>query len=398
MTEPLPQLPDLVSLPALKTPEKVVLALIAQESLAHKDATWSQRYMAMHFNRADRHSPRKWLSTLLKANLIEIGDYSNGLRPHSYRLSPRVLSNENLLAEVRQLGNALYGPFGLLAEWKYPATWGHGALNTSGTLVLATFIFLQTPTTSDLVRSYLHPLVQPRTTKNAISKLFQHGVLKVEANELLLHDRWEENLTDFLDSCPAGTERLIRGNDNRRREWNASQEFYRGSGLSNYDLLVLHGLPCVYCKMESTEQEHFPPQRFLDFHKVGSDRHHIWAVCRTCNGERSDFIKSLPLKPLPMPIEWHFEDDANVGAINRASANFHLRRFNQAFTDGDRDAAVNAINATIMLMRVIGAYQTDQSAPSDGEQRPSRRQSRTLFCTTEQSQVEFQRVARMDPL
>lgn len=395
MSPSLTPLPELGAISALKTPAKVLLARIAQGSSEGGDVQSSQRYLAMEFNRTQRASTAGWLRSLRGAGLIEISNVSRGLRPHAYSLASRIHDDDTLLNAVLQLADVLYGDNGLLKDWPYPATWGHGALNASGTLVLAVLIPLEEPVSADFVVDYLRPLVKPRTVRTALAKLHVHAITDVEEDQIYLRSDWEDNLNDFLDSCAAGTERLDRGNAVRRSEWARSQELYRGSGLSNYDLYMLHGLPCVYCKGPSNEQEHFPPRRFLKFHGVESDRHHIWAICRTCNSARSRFVKSLPLDDLPFPNEWHFRDPAELGAINGASANYHLNRFNRAFAEGDKSAAVRAINATITLMRItrtVGVSRFDDVSPVKEETK--RRRPNTF--STEQSQIVYRQVAHHD--
>jgi hypothetical protein len=53
-----------------------------------------------------------------------------------------------------------------------------------------------------------------------------------------------------------------------------------------------------------------------------------------------------------MPNEWGFEEGVNLGTICLAAGNWHISRFNDAYESGDKVAAINAINATITLMRI----------------------------------------------
>ena len=385
-----PHLPNLDVLPRLNTNCKVLLARIAKDSLEGEPVDLSQRFLAETFNRTRRESVAGWLRTLQRKDLILISHYSKGLLPHSYSLTERVLGDHNIFNPISDLANSLYGPNGLLSGWKYTASWGYGALNASGTLVLA--YLLQSPnqvTTKQLAR-YLRPLVSPRTVQSALTKLERIQVVRREQDHVALSPEWESNLYSFLDSCDAGTGRLQRGNERREHERQMAKELYRGTGMSNYDLHMLLKRPCVYCyRHESSQQEHFPPLRFLEFHGVKSDRLHIWAVCGECNGARSKFIKSLPLNPIPMPDEWGFNEGVNLGAICLVSGNYHIRHFNDAYESGDKAAAVRAINATITLMRIA---QMEGLRPSSVVV-PEAKAHRTTNPSPEDSQIHFHLVS-----
>lgn len=347
-----PHLPNLEVLPRMSINCMVLLSRIAKYSLDGEPVDLSQRFIAEAFNRSRRASVIRWLEILQHQNLIQISRYSKGLRPHGYSLTDRVLGNENILNPISDLAESLYGRDGLLSGWKYTASWGHGALNASGTLVLAYLLRSPNQVTAKHIANYLRPLVSPRTVRSALAKLEVIQVVRREQDHVALSPVWESNLYSFLDSCDAGTDRLQRGNERREHERQMAAELYRGTGMSNYDLDMLLKRPCVYCYEESSQQEHFPPRRFLEFHGVQSDRLHVWAVCGGCNSDRSAFIRSLPLNPIPMADEWGFNDGVNLGAICLVSGNYHIRRFNDAYESGDKVAAVNAINATINLMRI----------------------------------------------
>jgi hypothetical protein len=348
-----PNLPNLEVLPRMSINCMVLLSRIAKYSLDGEPVDLSQRFIAEAFNRTRRGSVIRWLETLQRQDLIQISRNSKGLRPHGYSLTDRVLGNENILNPISDLAESLYGRDGLLSGWKYTASWGHGALNASGTLVLAYLLQSPNQVTTKHIARYLRPLVSPRTVRSALAKLEVIQVVQREQDHVALSPEWESNLYSFLDTCDAGTNRLQRGNERRELERQMAEELYRGTGMSNYDLHMLLKRPCVYCyRHESSQQEHFPPRRFLEFHGVQSDRLHVWAVCGDCNRDRSAFIRSLPLNPIPMPNEWGFEEGANLGTICLAAGNHHIRRFNDAYESGDKVAAVNAINATIALMRI----------------------------------------------
>jgi hypothetical protein len=384
-----PHLPNLDVLPRLNTNCIVLLARIAKDSLEGEPVDLSQRFLSETFNRIQRHSVAGWLRTLQNKDLILISRHSKGLQPHRYSLTERVLGDTNILNPVSDLANSLYGPNGLLNGWKYTATWGHGALNASGTLVLAYLLQSPNQVTTKHIARYLRPLVSPRTIRSKLAKLELIHVVQREQDQVALSPEWESNLYSFLDSCDAGTDRLQRGNERREHERQIAVELYRGTGMSNYDLHMLLKRPCVYCYEESSQQEHFPPRRFLEFHGVQSDRLHVWAVCGDCNRDRSAFIRSLPLNEIPKSDEWHFEEGANIGTISLAAGNYHIRRFNDAYESGDKVAAVNAINATIALMRIARMKGLRPSSVVV----PEVHARRTANHSTEDSQIHFNLVS-----
>ena len=388
-----PHLPNLDVLPRLNTNCKVLLARIANDSLEGEPVDLSQRFLAETFNRTRRESVAGWLRTLQRKDLILISHHSKGLLPHSYSLTERVLGDHNILNPISDLANSIYGPNGLLNGWRYTASWGYGALNASGTLVLAYLLQSPNQITTKQIARYLRPLVSPRTVRNMLAKLELIQVVQRELDQVALSPEWESNLYTFLDSCDAGTNRLQRGNERREHERQIAEELYRGTGMSNYDLHMLLKRPCVYCYDESSQQEHFPPRRFLEFHGVQSDRLHVWAVCGDCNRDRSAFIRSLPLNPIPMSDEWAFVEGANLGTICLAAGNYHIRRFNDAYESGDKVAAVNAINATINLMRIA---RMEGLRPSSVVV-PEVHTRQTTNHSTEDSQIHFNLVsARTD--
>lgn len=382
-------LPNLEALPVMSTNCMILLARIAKNSLDGELVELSQRFLAMESNRSQRASVAKLLQDLQRKDLIQISRHSRGLRPHIYFLSERVLVDRDILNPISDLAESLYGHDGLLSGWRYTAAWGHGALNASGTLVLAYLLRSTNQVTAKNIVDYLRPLVKTRTVRKALAKLELIQVVQRGQEHVELLPEWERNLYSFLDSCYAGTDRLERGNFKRRREWEMAEEFYRGTGMSNYDLHMLLKRPCVYCYEESSQQEHFPPLRFLEFHGVKSDRLHIWAVCGECNRARSKFIKSLPLNPIPMPDDWHFNDDVNIGTICVVSGNYHIRRFNDAYEFGDKVAAVRAINATITLMRIA---RMEGLRPSSVVV-PEVHARQTTNHSTEDSQIHFHLVS-----
>jgi hypothetical protein len=335
----------------IRTMTKVVLALIAHGFLDQGSIAISQRHLAMTFNRAQRKPVAKILSELLRLKLISIQTLSSAAQPHTYTLSESVTSNPDLLLAISNLADSLYGSHGLITDWRLNASWGHGALNASGTLIISTLARVEQPMSVNELAQYLKPLMSVETARRVLRKLVALGMVQNLSGIVSLPEDWEAQLTHFLADSPSGDDRLNRANDVRRREWAHRRSYIADGGLSDFELHLLRCLPCVYCKGRTTEQEHFPPQRFLQKHNLKQDRLHIWAVCRTCNAERSGFIRALPFRQPQYSKPWHFKDDAEIPTLIAVNANFHLERFEQAFQSGDIDAAVSAIYATLNMMR-----------------------------------------------
>jgi hypothetical protein len=335
----------------IRTMTKVVLALIAHGFLDQGSIAISQRHLAMTFNRAQRKPVAKILSELLRLKLISIQTLSSSGQPHTYTLSDSVISDPDQLLAISNLAEVLYGTKGLVTDWRFNASWGHGALNASGTLIVSTLARVEQPMSVKELVQYLKPLINIVTARGILRKLSSIGIVQNLDGILSLPEDWETRLTHFLADSPSGDDRLNRANDVRRREWAHQRSYIADGGLSDFELHQLRCLPCVYCQGRATEQEHFPPQRFLQEHNLKQDRLHSWAVCRTCNAERSGFIRSLPFRKLQYSKPWHFKNEAEIPTLIAVNANFHLERFEQAFQSGDIDAAVSAIYATLNMMR-----------------------------------------------
>lgn len=347
----LPLLRQDLPLPNIRTMTKVVLALIAHGFLDQGSIAISQRHLAMTFNRAQRKPVSKILSELLRLKLISIQTLSSAGQPHTYALSDSVISDPDQLLAISNLAEVLYGTKGLVTDWRFNASWGHGALNASGTLIVSTLARVEQPMSVKELVQYLKPLINIVTARGILRKLSSIGIVQNLDGILSLPEDWENRLTHFLADSPSGDDRLNRANEIRRREWACQRSHIADGGLSDFELHQLRCLPCVYCKGGATEQEHFPPQRFLQKHNLKQDRLHSWAVCRTCNAERSGFIRSLRFRKVQRSKPWHFKDDAEIPTLIAVNANFHLERFEQAFQSGDIDAAVSAIYATLNMMR-----------------------------------------------
>jgi len=350
----IPQLPPLrqdLPLPNIRTLAKVVLALIAHGCIKQDSIAVSQRHLGMTFNRTQRKPVAKILSELLRLKLISIQTLSSAAQPHTYTLSESVTSDPDLLLAIANLADSLYGSHGLITDWRLNASWGHGALNASGTLIISTLARVEQPMSVNELAQYLKSLMSVETARRVLRKLAALGMVQNLNGIVSLPKDWEARLTHFLADSPSGDDRLNRANDVRRREWACQRSYIADGGLSDFELHQLRCLPCVYCQGRATEQEHFPPQRFLHEHNLKQDPLHSWAVCRTCNAARSGFIRSLRFRKLQYPKPWHFKDDAEITTLIAVNANFHLERFEQAFKSGDINAALSAIYASLTMMR-----------------------------------------------
>jgi hypothetical protein len=346
----LPPLRQDLPLPNIRTLAKVVLALIAHGCIKQDSIAVSQRHLGMTFNRTQRKPVAKILSELLRLKLISIQTLSSAAQPHTYTLSESVTSNPDLLLAISNLADSLYGSRGLITDWRLNASWGHGALNASGTLIISTLARVEQPMSVNELAQYLKPLMSVETARRVLRKLAPLGMVQNLNGIVSLPEDWEARLTHFLADSPSGDDRLNRANEIRRSEWAHQRSYIAGGGLTDFELHQLRCLPCLYCQGRTTEQEHFPPQRFLQKHNLKQDRLHSWAVCRTCNAERSGFIRSLPFRNLQYSKPWHFKNEAEIPTLIAVNANFHLERFEQAFQSGDIDAAVSAIYATLNMM------------------------------------------------
>jgi hypothetical protein len=295
-----------------------------------------------------------WLQKLLDYGFITVSQQSIGLHPNSYALTEDVCTDSVLLDDIQRLGEALYGTEGLLTDWQYPATYGHGCLNTSGTLLLAALVRINSQIAIDDLLTFLAPLVQRRTAKRALTRLQNSDVAVIREAHISLHDDWDVNLESFLFDNPAGTPRFTKGNQARQRDWSAILTYMTAGQVTELEMIELRKLPCVFCGGPSNEQEHFPPQRFFRAHRLEPEIVNIFPTCRKCNSERLGFIRSLPITRFVPFAEYFFAMDSDQEKIRASGIEHQRQQFEKAFQARDKEAALTAINTALSLSMTAG--------------------------------------------
>jgi hypothetical protein len=241
-----------------------------------------------------------------------------------------------------------------LTDWQYPATYGHGCLNTSGTLLLAVLVRINSQIAVEDLLTFLAPLVQRRTAKRALTRLQKSNIAVIQEAHISLHEDWNDNLEIFLFDNPAGTPRFTKGNQARQRDWSAILTYMTAGQVTEIEMIELRKLPCVFCGGPSNEQEHFPPQRFFRAHRLEPEIVNIFPTCRKCNAERLGFIRSLPITRFVPFAEYFFDPDSDSEIIRASGIERQRQQFEKAFQARDKEAALTAINTALSLSMAAG--------------------------------------------
>ena len=349
-----PRLPTIDAIDQIPLGAKLLLAKMAYQCLVIGEYSVSHRYLSMEFNRTQRKSVAKWIRKLEESGFIRVVKQSEGRQANTYGMTNGVYADAALQENVRRLACTLFGDKGLLSDWLYPATWGYGCLNLSGTLLLSALIQINAPVAFKDLLAVLAPLVHRDTAKRNLVKLSQSDIIVSEETFLRLHDNWEDNLMMFIQDNPAGLPRLTAGNQVRQREWSAILAYMTAGQITEIEMIELRKLPCVICAGPSNEQEHFPPQRFFNALSLEPEIVNISPICQGCNPKRSGFIRSLPISRIVPFTEYFFPADSDLSKIRACGIEHQRRQFEKAFKARDKEAALSAINTALSLSMTAG--------------------------------------------
>ena len=189
-----------------------------------------------------------------------------------------------------------------------------------------------------------------RTASDALDALERDGLVEETDDGFITMTGWESTLHELVESCPPGRERLRRNAERHVAEREAFAERLQDGGITDLQLVALKKLPCVRCGGRSSEKEHFPPRKYKDSDRI----HSLWAICKKCNNKTSSFIRALPEKDEIRPLKImaaYVAPAANVDRVDflQISLEFRLRRFYEAFDNGDKDEAVRAIRMALSV-------------------------------------------------
>jgi hypothetical protein len=302
----------------------------------------SQRFLLSKFNRSNQKPISRFLQGFVRDGYLVKVTASDGIQPDEYALGP-IFDRETEHADrLKILSDSLWGETrGLLADWAYPSMWGYGCFPGPSVICMAVLAAMGVGISQSDLRAYLRPMVSDSSFDRTVTKLLNESLITSGPGGLALSWDWKERLEVLLASNPACNDRQGKGDLRRNLESQTNLLRVAGGLLSHAERISLRSLPCVRCGGRSGQVEHFPPVKFLISLGPGvvDNRNVVWAICGKCNREPADFIKRLPLFDHPLSVECNFAPQADPIRCFRASANFHLERFYEAFlADNERQA------------------------------------------------------------
>lgn len=351
-------LSDLPELPAdLKSGDRlfkrVILTFMIQQIAKNGHARVSQRFLLSQFNRSNQGPISRFLGDFVRDGYLVKWIPSDGVQPDEYALGPifdRQTEHTDLL---KTLSESLWGESrGLLAGWEYQSMWGYGCFPGPSVICMAALAAIGVGVSRSDLRAYLRPIVSDSSFDRTVTKLLQHSLITSGPEGLALSWDWKERLEVLLESNPACNDRQVKGDLRRNLESQTNLRRVAGGLLSHAERISLRSLPCVRCGGRSRQVEHFPAVKFLISLGPGviDNRNVVWAICRTCNRGPAEFIKRLPRFDRPLSVECHFSPQADPIRCFRASANFHLERFYEAFLANNERQALREIQPVYGLL------------------------------------------------
>ena len=347
---PLSKLPPLpaISVGPKRPFPRVLLADILVRLRECDPLPLSRRDLAETYNRSSGSRVSKHLRMLVGDGWLSLAKQSQGKKAHCYSHGWRLRQNPGLGSEWEAFGDALWGSEGLLSVFKDSAAFGYGMLGESRLICLGALIRAQEPMTRTQLSGHVRVLMGARTASNALNALERDGLVEKTQDGFITMTGWESTLHELVESSPPGRQRQQRNSERHTEERAMFAKRLRDGGITDLQLLELKKLPCVMCGGRSSQKEHFPPRKYKDSDRI----HSLWAICKPCNNRTSLFIRALPskeeLQPPKVEKFW-WVPGIDPGDLLQASTEFRLRRFYEAFKNGDKDEAVRAIRMALSI-------------------------------------------------
>jgi len=205
------------------------------------------------------------------------------------------------------------------------------------------------------LKKYLEPLFSESSFKDAIRFLTDNHLIYVECGRYALVSDWRSKVEFLLEKNVACNSRQSKGDARRRAESAANVVRVAQGKLTQAERHQLLALPCVVkeCKRKATQEEHFPPKKYLKHLPISTHRRLVWAICKKHNRLTADFIKAMP-DDIPLtPSLLVVRQGTDPLRIYCASANRWITEFYSAFSRGDHPAARNAVRTTLRLWLAV---------------------------------------------
>jgi hypothetical protein len=173
---------------------------------------------------------------------------------------------------------------------------------------------------------------------------------------------WKHKTEILLESNSACNFRQVTGDARRRAESMKNAARIAKGKLSDDELRQLKSLHCVFkgCKRKASQQEHFPPKKYLENLDISTHPRLVWAICKKHNIANSSFIKAMPANLPRTPGTLTIYPGADPMRIYCAAANYWLPKFYSAVSTN------NIGVATLAACAVFNLWQDVQEIMNDG--------------------------------
>jgi len=351
------ELPQLPSVSALKGNvfESVIICKFVSLCGPKRRMNLSQRQVSSQFNRTNRRAISRYLKTSVELGLLTKVRESQGIIPDVYTRGTFFEGDTTEARALVTMANSLWGSKGLLRAWPYTTAWGFGCMPSGVILCLAVLSQLDESISKKSLKRYLEPLVSTSTFNSSLKFLFRHHLIHSECDRLIVTNDWKYKTELLLESNSACNFRQVTGDARRRAESIENAARIAKGKLSDAELRQLKSLPCVFkgCKRKATQQEHFPPKKYLERLNISTHPRLVWAICKKHNIASSSFIKSMPSVLPRTPGTLTIYPGADPMRIYCAAANYWLPKFYSAVSTNNIPAATLAACAVFNLWQDI---------------------------------------------
>lgn len=373
----------------------VIFYLMVYETRYNRTFCVSQRQLLGFFNHSKRDVIGHYLKEFQSKRFFKKTYFSRKDRPDEYQRGSYFDGRSREIMRINQMADSLWNEKnGLLRLWPHTTAWGHGCLSPAGIFILAVLQRLYEEVSQDQLYNYLKPLVSEKSFEKQIGVLKKEKLIMQTPWGISVFPGWDRRLGDLLHRKPECCPRQLSGDLRRAEETRMNRERVARGIITHAERKLLGDLPCVLCRLElepREEMEHFPPKKFLRLAGASTENHIalVWSIHSKCNGLEKLFIRSLP-RIVVKPGILYLKEGTNLMGTYKASANFHLERFQKAFQAGDFEAAMTAITFALSLWLAIENSQIEYVGTTKRQVNTRIRTSRKSNCvTTEMCQLDF---------
>ena len=389
----LPLLSKVSSSPS-KVFDRILLTHMLYEMRYSGSVCRSQRYYGEIFNRIDSARFSSSRRSLERGGWIFRSSLSVGDASDCYERGKNFDGQPSLCRSWSSLAHNLWGRDGLLKNWSGSPGWGHGCLGVSGMLVLATVERSDRFLSRKEISEYLETFCSYGSVSRAVKKLVDIDVFADVAKCVCLSENWRERFDGFVASCPAGKERLEKGNARRRRERIVRRQTVERGLLTDAERGQLRNLGCWFpgCGSKGEHADHFPPEKFLKSFEDRLSPHILFSACGEHNQGFGNFIASLPDVRPEVCGKLVLLRGVEPTRLFRASNNLRLVRFIRHRENSDTVSASKDVKRSLdffyTLQKVGFTSRTRLASPVD-KSRPRRHKGSALVNTksTFESQI-----------